>query len=285
MTDKIAEKTIAQQTELALRQLDSLEISPSVAAVCFSKLIEPQFAPASLAEVIESEPVLAAKMFSLLYQHGVNTAEEKLSLRQAIDRLPAQAIRDAIFAIKVSAASEEGEVSRADLIKHCLATACCAGKIAAAVKMDTGMCYCAGLLHDIGKIALQQLMPKSFAIITEEAKQQQSSICQAEQKHLGLDHAVFGKRVAQRWHLPDDVEIAIWLHHSDTATISGNIPEAKIAQVIQLADLTARRCGIGKSGSYDTVDSSGQLAESLGITENQLEKIREELPELVKKRR
>ena len=247
MADKIADKTAAQQTELALRQLDSLEISPAVAAICFSKLLEPQFASAALGDVIESDPALAARVLSLLNQHGINLAYEKLSLRQAVDRVPVQALWDAIFGMKISAvsdkASEAGDISRADLVKHSLAVACCAGKIADAMspKMDAGICYCAGLLHDIGKIAMQQVMPKSFAIITQEAKEQGTHSCAIEQKHLGLDHTIFGKRLAQKWHLPEDVALAIWLHHSDTMAISQNVAEAKIAQVVQLADLTVQK--------------------------------------------
>ena len=289
MVDKMADKTAAQQTELALRQLDSLEISPAVAAICFSKLLEPQFASAALGDVVESDPALAAKALSLLNQHGINLADEKLTLRQAVDRLPPQALRYAIFGMKVSGvsekASEVGEVSRANLIKHSLAVACCAGKIAETMspKMDAGVCYCAALLHDIGKIALQQVMPKSFAIITEEAKEQRAPSYAIEQKHLGLDHTIVGKRLAQRWHLPEDVALAIWLHHSDTVTISQNVAEAKIAQVVQLADLTARKYGIGQSGSYDSPDTSG-IAESLGISAGQLEEISGTLEEEVNKK-
>lgn len=289
MTNKIAEKTIAQQTELALRQLDSLEISPSIAGVCFSRVLEPQFASAALGDVIESDPALAAKALSLLNRHGINLADENLSLRQAVDRLPAAVLRDAIFGMKVSPVSEktseQGEVSSADLIKHSLAAACCAGKIAEAMspKMDAGVCYCAGLLHDIGKIALQQVMPKSFAIITAEAKRQQTVSCTIEQKHLGLDHTILGKRLAQKWHLPEEIALGIWLHHSETMVVSENIPEAKIAQVVQLADLTARRYGIGLSGSYD-LPTMERIAQSLGISPEQLEEIGAKLAELVSKK-
>jgi putative nucleotidyltransferase with HDIG domain len=290
MADKMVDKTAAQQTELELRQLDSLEISPAVAAICFSKLLEPQFASAALGDVVESDPALAAKALSLLNQHGISLAEENLTLRQAVDRLPPQALRYAIFRMKVSGdserASEAGEVSRADLTKHSLAAACCAAKISQAMspKMDAGACYCAGLLHDIGKIAMQQVMPKSFAIITQEAKQQQVHSCTIEQKHLGLDHTIFGKRLAQKWHLPEDVGLAIWLHHSDTTTILQNVTEAKIAHVVQLADLTVRKYGIGKSGSYDSVDSASQIAQSLGISPGQLEEIGARLEDEVTKK-
>ena len=278
MADKMADKIAAQQTELALRQLDSLEISPAVAATCFSKLLEPQFASATLGDVIESDPALAAKVLSLLNLHGINLADENLTLRQAVDRLPPQTLRYEILRMKVAVnsekTSEESEVSRADLVRHSLATACCAAKIAQIIfpKIDNSVCYCAGLLHDIGKFAMQQVMPKSFGIITAEAQQQGAASHTIEQKHLGLDHTILGKRLAQKWRLPEDVALAIWLHHSDTTTISQNVPEAKISQVVQLADLTVRKYGIGKSGSYDSINTSS-VAASLGISEGQLEEI------------
>ena len=36
--------------------------------------------------------------------------------------------------------------------------------------MDSELAYFAGLLHDIGKLALEETMPKSFAGMVEEAK-------------------------------------------------------------------------------------------------------------------
>lgn len=288
MEEKVADKTAAQQTELAIRQLESLSITPSVAAACFSKLIEPQFSPASIAEIVESDPALTVRMFSLLHLQGINLAEEKLSFRQGIDRLAAQIVRDAIFSVKVAPlfAKDCGETSvlpKEDLIKHCLAVACCAKDIAEIVspKMDGSVAYSAGLLHDIGKLALEEVMPKSFARIVEEAKQQQTHSCAIEQKYLGLDHTIIGKRLGQRWHLPNEIVLAVWLHHSETAAISQSMPEARLAQVVQLADLTARQCGIGQSGSYNSTDSAKQLMQSLGISSEQMEQICEELGEQV----
>ena len=59
------------------------------------------------------------------------------------------------------------------------------------------------------------------------------------------------------------------------------MPEAKIAQVVQLADLIARQCGIGQSGSFDMPDSADKIAQSLAINPEQLEQIRQGLEEKV----
>ncbi|GAG20609.1 unnamed protein product, partial [marine sediment metagenome] len=160
---------------------------------------------------------------------------------------------------------------------------CCARNIAEIVlpQMDSQLAYLAGLLHDIGKLALYQVMPKSFARIVEEAKSQNACICTIEQNHLGLDHTILGKRLAQKWHMPSQITLAIWLHHSNTAIISQNMPEAKIAQIVRSADSIARQCGIGQSGSYDAPDSAEQITQSLAIEPEQLQQIRRNLGEQV----
>ena len=275
--EKFADKSIAQQTELAFRLFESFEISPALAAILYSKLIEPQFSPASISEIIESDPALAAKVFSLLYNQKINIIDEDLSLRQAVNKLPAQILKDAIFSIPVAPAGQSDSYrnTRNDLIKHSVAVGLCARKIAELISLEVNaeICFCAGLMHDIGKIAMEQAMPKSFAIISQQAKQQECSSTVIEQKHLGLDHAILGKKLAQKWHFPSEIQFGIWLHHSDTNALSQNVPEAQIAQVVQLADLLVRKYQIADSGSYDLPEFDEELLQTLGIGSEQLEEI------------
>ena len=258
MSGKIADIKAAHQIELVARRLDSLSTLPCVAARFFSKLLQPQFSPSALADIIESDPALTAKILSLVPQQGVVFIDENPSVRQVLDKLPAQLVRDAILSVKVFG-TFEGEhgpdsyraLPRKQLALHALAVACCAKDIAEIIpsETDSQLAYSAGLLHDIGKLALDRAMPKSFARIVKEAKSQNAGACAIEQKHLGLDHTILGKRLAQKWRLPNQITLAIWLHHSDTVVISEDMPEARIAQIVQLADLTARQCSIGQSGS------------------------------------
>ncbi len=285
MPDKPSNTTAsAHQVELAIRQLDSLSTLPSVAARFFSKLLQPQFSPSAIADIIESDPALTAKILSLIHQQGVRSPDEKFSLRQALDKLAAHLVRDAVLSVKVFRTFDHDNdriVLRKELIQHALAVACCAKDIAEIIspQMDSQLAFSAGLLHDIGKLALEEAMPKSLARIVEEAKSTKAGACAIEQKHLGTDHTILGKRLAQKWHLPNQITLAIWLHHSDTGIISQNMPEVRIAQVVQLADFVARQCGIGQSGSYDSPEPAEKIAQSLAIPSEQLGQIRRELPE------
>ncbi len=288
MPGKIADPTVAHQVELVIHRLSSLSTLPCVATrflLCLS-----QNRLSDLAETVESDPALAAAILSLMNKEG----DEGFSVRRAIDKLPAHAVRQALLSVKVYPAFSRDERSvsfRKQLVLHSLAVACCAEDIAAILlpQMDSQLAYSAGLLHDIGKLALDETMPRSFAGIVEQAQAQQASSRTLEQKHLGLDHTILGRRLAAKWRLPNQILLAIWLHHSDINLISKNpqgdglrhMPEAKIAQVVQLADLVARQAGIGQSGSFDVPDSVDKIAQSLSVTPDQLEQIRGSLAEKV----
>ncbi len=282
MPDKPADTTVAQQVELAIRRLDSLSILPCVVTRFLSQLNQFQLYPSSLAELIESDPALSAKILALIHEQGQGGAGGTLSFRQALENLPLRMVRDAVLSAKLYQAFDQNEQRvrfRKELILHALAVACCAKEISKTVcpEKDPQLAYIAGLLHNIGNLALDEVMPRSFATIIEEAESRNLGICTVQQKHLGLDYTVLGKRLAEKWHLPREVTFAIWLHQSDTTTISQSMPEAGAAQIVQLADSIARQCGIGRSGSYDRPDLPDAVAQSLAITVEQLQQIRRNL--------
>ena len=293
MPDEPANTTVAQQVELAIGRIDSLSTLPCVAAQFFPRLLQGQFSPSMLADIIESDPALTARILSLIAQHGIGLPDGRFSLRQALDKLPAHDVRDAILSVKVLHTFDFDDItdrdritSKKELLLHSIAVACCAKDIAeiASPQMDSELAYCAGLLHDIGKLALEETMPKSFARIIEEAQSTKQCFGTLEQKHLGADHTIIGKHLAQQWRLPNLIVLAIWLHHSQTVTISEDMPEARIAAVVQLADSTARQSGIGQSGSFDLPEPAEPTAQWLAISPEQLQQIRRKLPETIRQK-
>ncbi|MHC4559139.1 MAG: HDOD domain-containing protein [Planctomycetota bacterium] len=294
MPDKLSNATIAaQQVEHAIGRLDSLSILPCVGSQLFSKLIQGQFSPSMLADIIESDPALTARTLLLISLRGLSLSEGIFSLRQALDKLSAHDVRDAVLSVKILPPFDIDNVAdnsfisfKKGLLLHSLAVACCSKDITEMVspQIDSQLAYCAGLLHDIGKLALDDTMPKSFARIVEEAKSAKECSRAIEQKHLGTEHTLLGKHLAQKWQLPNPITLAIWLHHSETVTISQEIPHARIAAVVQLADSIARQLDIGCSGSFDVPGPAGQIARYLGIDTEQLQQIRQNLPAAVEQK-
>ena len=283
----------ARQVELTVRGLECVSTLPTIAARALSGLWRLPGSAAAVAAIIESDAALTARIFSLAYDEALTFTGEKPSVQQILDKLPGPVVRDAVLSVKVFKASDvepdpnkAAVLPRKRLVLHSLAVACCAKDIAELVLPadSAALAYSAGLLHDIGKLALQDVMPKSFERIAAEAKSQKASIRSIEQKHFGLDHTLLGKRLAEKWHLPGEIVFAVWLHHSSVEAISESMPRTRIAQIVRLADLIVRGCGIGDSGSYDACDGTiSTITQSLSLSSEQINQIRQTLPQQVER--
>ncbi|MCU0915348.1 MAG: HDOD domain-containing protein [Planctomycetes bacterium] len=293
MSQKHVDATASRKVELAISELGSLSVPPGVAVQYLSKLLPGEFSPATVADIVECEPALAAGILALAQRLAAGPASQRHVVRLVLDRLDADAVRSALLQTKVAAgfeiefAREQPALpSRNDLILHSLAVACAARRIATAAEsaLEPNLAYAAGLLHDIGKLALQDTMPKSLATITKEAEATGTSLYQIEQKHLGTNHALLGKQLAQRWRLPEPVKLAIWLHHRHAQALAESVPEARLAVVVQAADSLARQANIGLSGSFDEPQPLESIAASVGVDADVLAQIRAELPAEVRRK-
>jgi len=292
MSEKIAdtiETTAAAQVDFAIRQLNSLSILPSVGTRFLTALMKLELTPAELTEIIESEPALTAMILSHMHQQGLSFDNDNPSIRRALDKIPLRTLRGTFLSMKVDlnfGQASDRPLSREELGLHSLSVACCAKQIAEIVtpKIDLDSAYLAGLLHNIGNLALYQAMPKSFDQIVGQAKSQGVYICDIQQKYLGLDYTIIGKRLAEKWGFPEHITLAIWLHRCDVGRFIQSMPEVRIAQVVQLADCLARHAGLGQSASFDSPGSTEKIADSLGVTTSQLEQISEGLTEQVKQK-
>ncbi|MEN8126774.1 MAG: HDOD domain-containing protein [Planctomycetota bacterium] len=279
------QQIVARQVERIVRQLTSLSTLPAVAADLLSKINDRPADPVLLVENIQADPALTAKVLMLAHQEAIQFTNGP-TIAEAVAKLPMALLREAVVSVKVFQVLDSNEdadakrlLPRKQMAMHSLAVACCAGQIAEQVlepdQQQTA--YLAGLLHDIGKCALDEVMPKSFAKMVAQSRSSQSSLAEIEQKHLGLDHAVLGKRLGQKWVLPEAITSAIWLHHCDAQALSAELPDVQIAQVVALADRMARRVGVGHSGSFDPPDGIEELAEQLSISPAQLARISDNL--------
>ncbi|MGA2172205.1 MAG: HDOD domain-containing protein [Sedimentisphaerales bacterium] len=292
MPEQNPDSSDARKIELAVSQCETLSILPAVAGRFFSQLAGMELTPSSLAELIESDPALAALVLRLCRNKGIVIRQAGPSGQrwggQVLDELSLRKIRDAVLSAGICGGLSEDTSTdfRRELTRHSLAVACCAEGLAGLLPapLDGPTAYLAGLMHDIGKFLLDEVMPKSFDTLLEQARSQKKSFCQVEQENLGIDHAILGKRFAQRMQLPAEVILGIWLHHSQTGAISRTMPQARIAGVVELADCIVRRAGIGESGSFDENISPDAIAGPLGLTTEQIHQVEQQLSELVRQK-
>jgi len=129
---------------------------PSVAARCIALLKNPDFSTREVSSILESDPVLAAKMLKVANSAAFGGRNSVTSISQAVTRLGAIHLKNLI--VEASARklfeSTDRRIAEANskLWTHSVAVAVVARDLTAITgggEPDTA--YLAGLLHDVGK--------------------------------------------------------------------------------------------------------------------------------------
>jgi putative nucleotidyltransferase with HDIG domain len=98
--------------------------------------------------------------------------------------------------------------------EHSLATAICSRELARECGYSESVAFTAGLLHDIGRLALATYYPSEFASAIERAADRDCLLLDAETSLLGIGHAEVGASIATHWNFADVVSEAIRDHHA-----------------------------------------------------------------------
>ncbi|MBW1801762.1 MAG: HDOD domain-containing protein, partial [Deltaproteobacteria bacterium] len=124
------------------------------------------------------------------------------------------------------------------LYKHALGTAMICKNLARHNgQISPELAYTAGLLHDIGKVALDQFMASSLPFFYRQTQIDGGHLIDLENKVFGIDHTTVGGRLAEKWALPEILIDAIkHHHHPDSSTVN---PE--LTNLVYLADLLMSR--------------------------------------------
>jgi putative nucleotidyltransferase with HDIG domain len=119
--------------------------------------------------------------------------------------------------------------------RHSLACGMIAERIAASRFHDKDFAYTAGVLHDIGRMAMAVGSPRLYGQVALQPVDQPREMLAAERALYGTDHCQAGAVLAKSWHLPDAFSEIIAHHHDDDAQTRDDVPSIVAASCL-LAD-------------------------------------------------
>ena len=106
MAQGYVDATASRKVELAIGELGLLSVPPCVAVQYLSKLVQGRFSPASVADIVECEPALAAGVLSLAQRLAAGPVSQRHAVRLVLDRLDADDVRNVLLKTKVTAGFE-----------------------------------------------------------------------------------------------------------------------------------------------------------------------------------
>ena len=223
----------------------------------------------NLSRVIGMDEALATRLLQWANSPFYGLRYKISTMEQAIMVVGTVAVRDLLLAASVSEMVNRKMVGygleRGDLWRHSVAVAAGAQRLAAGAKYGRpDQALVAGLMHDIGKLVIDELLRKEPTWQGEWSRLQKDgmSFLDLERAVTGLDHAMLGGRIAEHWNLPDILHDSVAYHHEpQKATV-----EPAMAQWVHLADAAALMLGIGLGydGLSYEVDEQGLAHLAMG---------------------
>jgi len=133
--------------------------------------------------------------------------------------------------------------------------------------------FTAGLLHDLGKVALSIWLENKLVGLIGLANRDGLTFDQAERRVLGFDHTEVGQYMAEGWNLPPTLVDAIRYHHEPNLC-PGHSP---IVDCVHVADYLTLSLGYGLGGDGLQYQFYEETLTRLGLAPSDLDDISDRL--------
>jgi putative nucleotidyltransferase with HDIG domain len=261
-------------------QLQDLPPLPAVVIRVMQTVNDPKTAATDLNRLISADQAIASKLLRLVNSAYYGFSRRVSTITDAVVILGFNAVRDLATSLGAfnafRARPGTTALERDEFWSHSLATAVAANVIAKHKRIPVRAMeevFIGGLLHDVGKLFLDQYFPQQYYIVIKLAAVGKISIWEAEKKALGVGHGLVGKRVAERWNLPQSLTSMISLHHQPEQAPDEH---RMITSIIHAADIVARSLAIGFAGDLLVPKIHPDTDKLLAINDAGWEQIRSE---------
>lgn len=259
-----------------------LPAMPQILLKLIAQCQNEEFGMADLAELVSKDPGMTGKILGVANSSAYHRGGRKLGLEQSLSALGTSMIKTLVISESVfQVFNNFSSSSKPDLRVfwwHSLTAAVMAREIAERMRYPhVEEAYLAGLLHDVGRLALLAAAPNEYAL--NFLAQDDEVLCAVEQRTLKITHTEAGAWLVQRWNLDSFLADSVLFHHEPAARLESAHP---LVRIVLLAHLLSSRdeldpavndagllCGIDAAGLEQiSAGASSQVrtsAEHLGI--------------------
>ena len=196
----------------------------------------------SIVNELARDQTLSARVLRLANSSFYGLQTRIATLHDAVMVLGFRHIRATVAAVAVTECFTDKHLPSFDFPafwRHAAAVGLAARTIAAILGRPGEVAFLAGLLHDIGVLVLLSSFPEHSECVFDHAERDHCLIIDAEHDVIGIDHAMIGEALAERWKFPAPIRLAIGAHHLPDAQ-----PADSLANIVHLADVMVHAMGI-----------------------------------------
>jgi putative nucleotidyltransferase with HDIG domain len=175
-----------------------------------------------IVKIIMADQILTSKILRVVNSAFYSPSSEITSLQQAIIYMGLKSVLSIVTVHSLTGISPKNAEEVKEILRHSLLCAFVAKKIAIALRLDPEEAFVCGLLHDIGKTVILNLIPDLQ--VTDDVKQEL----------LHDYHSQVGFMIGSKWKLSEIIKNTIKYHHNpaEASAYKKMIETVHVANVI-----------------------------------------------------
>jgi putative nucleotidyltransferase with HDIG domain len=262
--------------ETIVARVGTLASLPNIYFQVDKAINHPTSSTARIGTILSYDQALCARLLRIANSAFYGFSRRVESIEDAVRIIGTRQLHDLVLATVVLSqfkGIDSHLVGMKSFWRHSLACSVAARSIAR-LRRETNVerFFVAGLLHDIGSLAMYQLLPERSQLALERHRESDRPLDETERAVFGCDHAAVGAALMTSWTLPPFYRDATANHHS--AGSRGHTPATAI---VHLADLLVQALDLGSNGEQRLSRISPDVRERAGLLPGALDAVAEEV--------
>ena len=252
---------------------------PQVALKVLRIIHNDEYETSKIADEVRKDQVLSARTLKICNSAMFGLRHRIESLEDALVLLGRNRFIQMILSAAVKNYFNQSEfgysICKGGLYHHAVGNAIITEKIAAhSGSVQPSLAYIAGLMHDIGKVVLDQHISRVYPYLYREEQNESADLMVMEKQIIGIDHTEVGSLLGKRWGLPEIFIDTIKNHHYPENAEKNK----ELIYMVYISDILMSRFQTGLEVETINTTSLMSAMENVGLTISQFPSIVDLVP-------
>jgi putative nucleotidyltransferase with HDIG domain len=260
--------------QLITNKIKTLPTLPTIIQKVVALAKDEKTSARDLCKLISYDQAISFKLLKIANSAYYGFLREVSTIQHAIVILGFDEVKRISMGIAVvdlmKMTDDESPLNWEEFWKHSVGCSLAASIICKKVSSNAEIASTASLLHDIGKLVLNNFYTSEYRKVLEKTEVEETSLVEAEKEMLGFTHADVGMWLSNKWKLPPSLTFPIAYHHQ-----VGEVDQEYLllTSIIHLADMLCKKAGIGHSGDTTIPHLQESANKCLCIKEEDIERM------------
>lgn len=231
-----------------IQNIEHIGTSPELSLKIMQAVNRPNVNISEVVAIVLDDPTICAQILRVANSSFYYRGERINNITGAVVHLGLENVRRILFAIEVIGVFKANSTltffNEVNFWKHSVGGALLSADFGTSWgDSDSESYYIAGLLRNMGVLAIRQFLPKEFHQIYDLIGRKKAPFRSASKETIGIDHREIAHLICIRWNLPERIVGAI---SSLTGPEAGYAAEQGIVRAVSLADAVLSAKGVNE---------------------------------------